>query len=292
LDSCGAAGCHANADTLTAFHRGLGDHALSQCGSCHAPHSWKVESTDCLACHRAILRDDARLPTRRAENRQRRLPSGPNAGEEAADPWDAMPRAQAPRRRGAPPDSFSHARHRAVACTACHSARRTHGEVTVRAKGECQACHHAADARAGPCEACHTSSALGVVASSVRIPVRVAGRAAVERALSFTHAQHTTQPCASCHADDVAKSVKVACGSCHADHHGPRTACVACHTDSRRGHDREAHLGCASCHTEETAAALPPRRQVCLACHREQETHYPGRECAPCHRTSWPTKQP
>ena len=47
--SCASAQCHASADTLTAFHRGLGTHRLDDCGACHQAHSWKVKGTDCGA---------------------------------------------------------------------------------------------------------------------------------------------------------------------------------------------------------------------------------------------------
>jgi nitrate/TMAO reductase-like tetraheme cytochrome c subunit len=53
-ESCGAAGCHAQADTLTAFHRGLHEGTLAQCGTCHTAHTWEVRGTDCRACHRTL----------------------------------------------------------------------------------------------------------------------------------------------------------------------------------------------------------------------------------------------
>ncbi|HTR79811.1 MAG TPA: NapC/NirT family cytochrome c [Gemmatimonadaceae bacterium] len=54
VSSCQNAGCHARADTLTAFHRGLHAGALANCIRCHQAHTWKVVGTRCLDCHRNI----------------------------------------------------------------------------------------------------------------------------------------------------------------------------------------------------------------------------------------------
>jgi nitrate/TMAO reductase-like tetraheme cytochrome c subunit len=53
-ESCGAAGCHAQVDTLTPFHRGLHQGTLAQCGTCHTAHTWEVRGTDCRACHKTL----------------------------------------------------------------------------------------------------------------------------------------------------------------------------------------------------------------------------------------------
>jgi hypothetical protein len=290
FDSCGSAGCHASADTLTAFHRGLGEHTLAKCGACHEPHSWNVESTSCLSCHRSILEDPVRVRRSVAPAPGRPAPREPRTGgpfpHDPVDDAPAIPALQQTRLAGRLDDPFSHPRHRSVSCTTCHSTRRTHGEVTVRARDDCQACHHAADARAGKCDACHAAATLSE-SYATTVPMRVADRALADRVLPFTHPQHASLPCGACHGDDRSQSLKISCTGCHTDHHGPRTSCVSCHAEARRGHGRDSHLGCASCHTEKTAAALPPRRQVCLACHREQERHLPDRECASCHLTTW-----
>jgi hypothetical protein len=52
--TCSEAGCHAQADTLTAFHRGLHEGTLAQCNTCHTAHTWDVQGTDCRACHRVL----------------------------------------------------------------------------------------------------------------------------------------------------------------------------------------------------------------------------------------------
>ncbi len=290
FDSCATAGCHANADTLTAFHRGLGQHALDQCGACHKPHSWKVESTNCLACHGDVFR--------RAPIRVRRAEAEP-ADAMAFQPHEASGR---PGRGGpsadmppsvldeAPPTArdtlFDHGRHRTVACASCHSTANTHGAVTVQWPRDCQGCHHASDARAGTCERCHAASSL---TNTARIPtaIRVTGRAPRTRDLPFAHDRHSRVACASCHGEGVSKAPRESCNGCHTDHHRADATCTSCHAEAKPAHDRGTHVTCGSCHSGAGTAALPPTRAVCLACHTEQRTHKPGGDCGACHRASW-----
>ena len=71
FQTCSNAGCHQRADTLTAFHRGLGQHALGNCGACHAAHTWKVKGTRCLDCHGNIFNQP---PKRVTMTKAERLP--------------------------------------------------------------------------------------------------------------------------------------------------------------------------------------------------------------------------
>lgn len=61
--TCTNAGCHARPDTLSAFHRGLKGHDLGNCLQCHEAHTWKVKGTQCLDCHKNIVKD---VPLHRA----------------------------------------------------------------------------------------------------------------------------------------------------------------------------------------------------------------------------------
>lgn len=303
FDSCATAGCHASADTLTAYHRGLGAHKLDQCGACHKPHSWKVESTRCIDCHSDIYRDNRPgrgrvrsteaapapagetalvLPTRT------RLPGGPHAEGPDDDSGASMIRAPRPPPTAAGADTtFAHGRHRKVACTTCHSTSSTHGALTIKAPRDCQGCHHAADARAGECAACHSTSEL-TATQSVATAIRVTGRApTAPRQLPFAHVRHARLACGECHvAGDPARQ-KADCSSCHTDHHRAEATCASCHGDARGTHTREVHEGCASCHRGAGTAALPPSREVCLACHPAQREHKPAQRCEVCHRAGW-----
>ena len=76
IKSCATSECHASADTLTAFHRGLGKHGIANCVACHQSHSWKVESTECIGCHKNIFDDRRTRPKRTASL----APSSPPRG--------------------------------------------------------------------------------------------------------------------------------------------------------------------------------------------------------------------
>jgi nitrate/TMAO reductase-like tetraheme cytochrome c subunit len=52
--SCATSGCHAQADTLTPFHRGLHAGTLAKCNTCHVAHTWEVRGTDCRSCHKVL----------------------------------------------------------------------------------------------------------------------------------------------------------------------------------------------------------------------------------------------
>ena len=132
FESCATSGCHARADTLTPFHRGITDAALAKCGDCHAAHSWTIDEKTCLTCHAEVLRD---APRARGRSAALDAPAPPTlmrtvawhgeAGASQAAPQAAPPQAAAPRTNEAPPNDFSHRRHRTLECTSCHSMRRT-----------------------------------------------------------------------------------------------------------------------------------------------------------------------
>ena len=294
FESCATAGCHSSPDTLTAFHRGLGQHRLDQCGACHKPHSWKVESTRCQDCHRDIYRRGP-IPLKRADTDA----SAPPAPAPDDPPFSGGHRGPSVGWRGeravplatnavrATSDTvFDHARHQKVACTSCHSTARAHGTVSIKAPADCSSCHHARDARAGTCVTCHTREELPAKIS-VSTAVRVTGKPALTRSLDFEHARHTQLDCAKCHASDAPERVTTTCAECHTDHHRPTATCASCHQEARTTHTRATHVSCGSCHAGAGTATLPPTRAVCLACHAAQRDHKPNGDCAACHRAGW-----
>ncbi|MES2179101.1 MAG: hypothetical protein V4550_14665 [Gemmatimonadota bacterium] len=280
--TCATAQCHASADTLTAFHRGLGKHSLDQCGACHQAHSWKVKGTDCKACHTTINQD--RPKARRVSE---------------------VPRARAPRRlarhtratrgvirfaslvtREAPvtparDTGFLHSRHSTVGCTQCHAVNSTHGGLTFSRPAGCTACHHGAQQKA-TCTACHAAGSLPQRDMPMAFAIS-ARKDPVTRQIGFTHTRHDTLACVRCHANAGNRKVTTTCASCHTSHHTAVADCASCHTTARVGHDRASHAGCASCHTDATIAALPLSRAICVTCHQPQRTHYPQGDCAACH---------
>ncbi len=285
--TCATAQCHASADTLTAFHRGIGNHALDQCGACHQAHSWKVKGSSCLACHPGINQD--RPKARRAS---------------APEPAPARVRRSGARRpatrsllhlssriaprvpewvRPAPsPDTtFLHSRHQTVKCQECHSTSSTHGGLTFSRPQGCAECHHGPRQRAS-CASCHETASLSTRDRPMTFAIS-ARPTAVTRSLPFAHSRHGKLECAKCHGNGVSRPVTTTCAGCHASHHTPSADCASCHTTARVGHDRLSHAGCAGCHTDAVVAALPVSRGVCLTCHQPQRTHYPDRDCATCH---------
>lgn len=309
FQSCATAQCHAQADTLTAMHRGLGDHKLDNCGACHVAHSWKARATDCRSCHRDIDLDKTR--TRRGRIRlSLALPDEPVRATPAlwlgANPTPARVRpairhgTRSPTVRqarspasfpqvAADTATFSHRRHRQLACTDCHDSKGGHGTLTIVRSSQCRACHHANDARGATCETCHRAPPVPV---RTTVAMRFADKAPVDRQLPFAHERHTPLKCPACHSTDIDRTVVKGCTDCHASHHTLRRDCSTCHRDARASHTTAVHLtGCggSGCHASTSAAVLKPARPVCLTCHTAQAAHKPGRECSSCHLTSWPS---
>jgi hypothetical protein len=323
--TCQTGSCHQQLDTVTAFHRGLERDVLANCGSCHKAHTWKVQSTDCKACH---VNPDARLPNRGAHSRFRTASAGGGAteltfaGALAAPPLSSP--LEPPKKRGGPmadddllpvpddtlpPDTlvpvetasharkpadstrFSHQKHKELACTSCHSADRSHGELLVRGRNDCAACHHATTQKAG-CRECHDDRQLGKqMALAVPVKTTVTSKE-ITRTLPFQHAQHAKTECKACHSNGPTLEFDRGCASCHDDHHVAVRDCKTCHTSAppKSAHARDrVHQGCdgSGCHQDASVAALPAARNVCLACHTKQVDHKPGRDCAPCHLVAW-----
>ncbi len=286
--SCTTAGCHSNADTLTAFHRGLGKHALDKCSACHQAHSWKVKGSNCTACHTGINQDRPQArristtlnasPLRRHMGRTRSSSAVVHLTSFVSVP--AVTPLRAPPPTSARDSAFKHSRHTTVGCTQCHATSSSHGGLTFSRPAGCTACHHSPKQSAG-CTKCHAPSSLSQRALPMTFAIS-ARRTPVTRPIGFTHVQHEGVTCAKCHSDG-SRAVTTTCAGCHASHHLPTADCASCHPTARTGHDRASHAGCAGCHTDATVAALPSSKAVCLTCHQPQRNHYPLGDCATCH---------
>jgi hypothetical protein len=280
FETCATSGCHARADTITPFHRGVRAGVLEDCAQCHKAHTWHVESNQCLTCHRGILED-------RPMTRPRA-----SADVEAGGIWPVVMRlaqaTQAPSQQPTASLDISHRRHREVECTACHSSVKRHGELTVRTVRDCQSCHHAADQGAS-CTSCHQASELRAtvnVATRFAVSVR---RDAETRPIPFRHSWHTEVQCSTCHTTPVTFAATADCASCHTQHHVAQADCRLCHEPAKAEHTRQAHLGCAGsgCHSLQQPVALQETRNVCMTCHADMVNHRAGRECAACHEVRW-----
>jgi hypothetical protein len=318
--SCQAGGCHERVDTVTAFHRGIDKNALASCGSCHKAHSWKVENTDCKACH---VNPDQPLPNRGVHPKFRSaeaLPKvkatsssldfvdsrppkrgGPMVAPAGSDvPDDTLP-APAPagekvplaRRPAADSGIFSHAKHKNLECKSCHRADRSHGELLVRSRNDCASCHHSPTQKI-ECKRCHADRQLGKQLA-LTVPVKTTVSTSIAtRELAFKHAVHAKTECKECHTKAPSLEFDRGCASCHADHHEAKRDCTTCHSTVPRvaAHPRDqVHQGCggSGCHQDASVISLAATRNVCVACHTKQVDHKPGRECAKCHLVGWST---
>lgn len=285
-ESCATAGCHVGADTLTPFHRGIARHILADCTSCHKAHDWVVKGESCLRCHRDVLSD---------RRRRTALDDRTSHGQSLAVVSVAFPivlQPGAPQQARAPSaiEDFSHRRHRAVECTACHATSgQRHGQLTVTTDRDCQSCHHAPERRTA-CGSCHEARELGpreAISAEMSMPTWNASRA---RTLPFGHADHRLIECTTCHSAPLTMAIDRDCASCHQDHHRASSDCRVCHQELRRPpHTRQAHLSCAGsgCHGDQSVLALRPTRNVCEGCHQNMVRHRVGRECASCHQVAW-----
>lgn len=296
--------CHAPADTLTPFHRGLSDGVLENCQGCHAPHTFEVDGENCVACHADIIGGTPTAgPKAQASGRSVSFHSGDvritpvsMSAPVRRTPPPGLVEGYVKRRRsdlgvGAPAQQqgFNHLDHRDVECTDCHTSRETHGQVTVESRTQCQECHHTRPVVSRGCASCHGRAQLS---AEVRVGIQMAlGRGTVTRQVGFDHDDHSTVTCVQCHTQPRSLAFGTTCASCHAQHHTAEANCTSCHNQpNQAAHTREVHSrSCAgsSCHESASYGSMNRGRNTCLACHSTLAEHRPGQACAACHRVSF-----
>jgi hypothetical protein len=304
--TCENAGCHARPDTLTPFHRGIHATALSNCGSCHQEHTWKVRGKDCIDCHQNIYK---RPPKAVFRPPQRSSMSASPRGSHFAIVDNVNTLVLAVRSivearlaaialfqsaTNADSVSFSHATHRGLACTSCHSASGpAHGSVTLRSVRDCQQCHHGPTVSklgggTDACLHCHQRQSLPARPQTVAVKTSTSSTT-MSRTLPFAHATHSNVSCAECHTTPVTLAAATQCSGCHANHHAAARNCATCHNAYDAHRDQQVHMGCAGagCHSDRTVLSLGSARNVCLSCHAAQVDHKPGKDCGTCHRVQW-----
>jgi hypothetical protein len=293
LKSCSDANCHATWRSVP-FHVGAAHRRVAQrCETCHQPHAARVDASDCTGCHTEVRKGGGRMrppmpfdTTKALKETTRLIEPGRSRGQ-----GDTPPPVGPPDRvssSASPSDTFSHQRHRRLACITCHSTTSRRSNLTFVPPRGCQICHHQRPAR-NDCATCHTSDELAG-AREVSLTVSVARHPARSRAVQFEHSEHSRVACVQCHTVSVSlrpDSSVLSCASCHDDHHASDRDCAACHRTSEisEAHARpvEAHSRCDECHESQTIAALVPTRSFCLTCHSPQVDHYAPRQCTECH---------
>lgn len=308
-ERCGE--CHAPADILTPFHRGLDAGVLENCQRCHPAHTFVVEGEDCRACHTDLTgatppaAPGARMeePTARDTGsdphpRTFRLVHGgeaPAVGLRAVRTYlDLRTATDVTLALQQQLQGFDHGDHEEIECTACHSMERSHGAVELESRGECLDCHHTRPVVDAGCARCHGRSELRVP-RTVSVRMTFAGRAR-SRSIAFDHDDHGGERCATCHTGGTRLAVTRGCDSCHGEHHTAEASCIRCHSDpAADAHSREVHTrGCAGsgCHEDPSYGAMNQGRNTCLGCHRDMTDHRPGETCAKCHRVTFATTDP
>ncbi len=292
MKSCAEAGCHAEWRSV-AFHVGRAHRDVaSRCETCHQPHSARVDASDCTGCHQSVREGGGKIQppmpfdtTEALRSSTRLIEPGRARGQGDAPPPDISARF--------PADTFSHERHRRLACLTCHTTTSRTATLTFEPPRGCQICHHQRPARSG-CAACHQAEEIAPT-RQVTVQVTVPREDPRPREVGFAHEAHDEIACVKCHTQPVSLEPEPAaatCAACHDDHHVARRDCATCHrTDQVMDAHRppvDAHGGCDQCHTSTTIAVLEPTRSFCLACHPSEVDHHRQRECSTCHLQAEP----
>jgi hypothetical protein len=299
LQSCADANCHSNWRSVP-FHVGAAHRKVAaRCETCHQPHSARVDASDCTGCHTEVRRGGGRIrpplpfdTTRALQQSLHLVEPGRSRGRGDAPPPDTPP-GSAISAAASPSDTFSHQRHRRLACITCHNTSSKRKDLTFEPPRGCQICHHQAPARS-QCSTCHQANELEST-QPVTMRVAVRGHPPRPRPVSFAHLEHASLACVQCHTTPVTlepHSQAAACVACHDQHHQGRSDCAACHRTAQiipaHAAPVDAHAGCTECHTQSTVNTLVPRRAFCLTCHSPSADHYAPKECSECHFQSSP----
>jgi hypothetical protein len=299
LKSCTEAGCHSNWRSVD-FHVGAAHRKVAaRCQTCHSPHAARVDASDCTGCHVEVRKGGGRMrpplpfdTTQALQQSSLLIEPGRSRGRGDMPPPDDPPGSSITAAASSS-DTFSHQRHRRLACLTCHDLRARERTLTFEAPRGCQICHHQRPA-ASNCSNCHQDSEL---ADPRRVTVQVAvpRHSLRPREVNFDHQSHRDVACVKCHQAPVSLAATpeaASCSGCHGDHHTVDRDCATCHRTAQivTAHEPpvDAHLACDRCHTSATVAALTPTRSFCLACHDSEVDHYPPKECTVCHLQATP----
>lgn len=311
FQTCATSNCHARADTLTPFHRGLRQHRLETCGACHSAHTWATGGTNCRDCHTGIT--DPAVRVRPPETQRSHAPVPGTSVPGASVPGAPAPGASVPRTRGthAPirsvsglvPASWSGSRQAATA-RAPHAVGR--GRWRRSPRRDALTAARGADGATPVDRVSRRSGVTAPPTQQVPLPARESPRQQRDTS-RFEHQRHESVSCTTCHTTtDQHGGLKRAARQCSACHHGNTAvgrACERCHQPDELSttyriatpvaltvwptprtrpldfaHTRHQTLACAECHTATITRAV---EKTCQSCHVQH--HDAARTCASCH---------
>lgn len=299
LKSCAEAGCHSNWRNVD-FHVGAAHRkGAARCQACHSPHAARVDASDCTGCHVEVRKEGGRMrpplpfdTTKALQQSSRLVEPGRSRGRGDIPPPDDPPGTSITA-AASPSDTFSHQRHRRLACLTCHDLRAKARSLTFEPPRGCQICHHQRPAQSD-CSVCHQKAELADP-KPVTVQVAVFRHSLRAREVNFDHDSHREVGCGKCHQAPVSLTPTpdaASCTGCHAEHHTVDRDCATCHRTAQivTAHELpvDAHVRCDQCHASATVAALTPSRSFCLTCHDAEVDHYAPKECTVCHLQATP----
>ena len=298
LKSCAESGCHSNWRNVP-FHVGAAHRKVGQrCETCHQSHAARVDASDCTGCHQEVRKGEGRLrppvpfdTTKALKQSLRLVDPGRSRGQGDSPPPDGPPGSSITP-TASPSDTFSHQRHRKLACITCHSTTSRRSDLTFEQPRGCQICHHQAPARS-ECSNCHAADEVEV-ARPLTVEVTVPKHAPRARPVVFdalgTRAGRM-------------RAVSYHAGLRSSRSHEPRPASPATtitipvrpiaqpatepHRSARLTRRRSMPTPAAwNAMTSPTITQLTPKRTFCLSCHSSSVDHYAPKECSQCHLLS------
>ena len=193
LKSCTDAGCHSNWRDVP-FHVGAAHRKVGQrCETCHQPHAAGWTRATAPVATQEVRKGEGRMrpplpfDTTKALRQSLRLVD-PGRSRGQGDAATGRSTGEQHHRNASPSDTFSHQRHRKLACITCHSTTSRRSDLTFEPPRGCQICHHQAPARS-ECATCHESDELDA-ARPLTVEVAVPKHAPRPRPVAFEHSAH------------------------------------------------------------------------------------------------------
>lgn len=279
--------CHAPAEELTPFHRGIEQAVLEDCVGCHEAHTFLVEGENCVACHADIVGGT------------------PTAGPRAPGRISSRPGAETLARTPAP--------HGAVATTGpnphpfyADGATSRTGGMDRRDGGPAGSGVPLIRASTDGTPSRGVDPAIVGTYVTMRLGEETAAELLQQQQARFNHRDHEDIECTDCHTSQqthgqVTVESRTQCLECHHTRPVVDRGCARCHgtsgvtgtrpvtlrmdirgrTSQRRvafDHNEHAGVGCAQCHTQGVSKGVS---RDCASCHDNH--HTAEASCVTCH---------